>query len=326
MIERADAAQAAALRRAELIYAQARGEVSDRLWQAALGSGDHGATRDPAVRSAQGMSLDTLLALTMPDDVDRQRSSRAFRRARATPGAEPLDLAAPPPLASAGPARTDLGVNAGMTDIVEAAAARTGIPAPALAAIVNAEAAKDGAGRWQVFSRNPRSSAAGLGQFLSSTWKDEAERAGTWLNDLCHTRGWINDSGKLTAPRSQLLALRYDPEASINAIADYARANVARLRAAGVPVGAQLDDIARAAYFAHHLGIGDAIKFLQGGLPAPRARHLLSAQIGDGAASRRIAELGDPVAAHRAWLLGFVGSNIRPARFAALGEPTRHRG
>ena len=46
-------------------------------------------------------------------------------------------------------------------------------------------------GRWQVMSRNPRSSAAGLGQFLSGTWIGEAQRKGTYLNEVARTRGWI---------------------------------------------------------------------------------------------------------------------------------------
>ncbi|WP_343052909.1 peptidoglycan-binding protein [Sphingobium boeckii] len=322
MIGRVDHAQEAAMRRAELIYAQARSELSTRLWQAALGAGDGSYARTPKMeRSAQGVSLDSLMALMMARDADDAAPARRASQTKAEPLAIPTKAEPVVPAARAVAAErpAGLGVNAGFTNILQASAVRTGIPAPALAAIVNAEAAKDEDGRWRVYSRNPRSSAAGLGQFLSGTWRGEAERSGTWLNSLCIARGWVDGRGKvIKEARSQLLALRYDPEASINAIADYAKGNLDRLRSAGVHVGQGLDDIAQAAYFGHHLGIGDAIKFMKGGLQAGRARRLLDAQIGNGAANRRIAETGDAVSAHRNWLLGFVGRNIRPARFAAL--------
>ena len=68
-------------------------------------------------------------------------------------------------------------------------------------------------------------------------------------------------------------------------------------------------------YLGHHLGRRDAIRFLRGGLVPERARKLLNAQIGTGSASRRIAEAGNAAAAHRVWLLDYVGRNIRPERF-----------
>jgi hypothetical protein len=117
--------------------------------------------------------------------------------------------------------------------------------------------------------------------------------------------------------RSELLALRYDPGASIQATADYARGNLDRLRRAGVAVGDSMEGVAHAAYLGHHLGVGDAIKFMKGGLDASRARLLLSAQVGAAAAGQRIAAAGDATDAHRAWLLNYVGRNVRPARFDA---------
>lgn len=322
MIGHVDHGPEAAARRAALIYAQARNELSNRLWQAALGTNDQGFARaSKPERSAQGVSLDTLMALMMARDADGNAPVRAPKEARMPSAAAPSDVErARAPISAAGAERpAGLGVNAGFAGMLAAAAERTGIPAPALAAIVNAEAAKARDGRWQIYSRNPRSSAAGLGQFLSSTWKGEAERSGTWLNRTCQSRGWIDARGRvIKEARSQLLAMRYDPEASINAIADYAKGNLDRLRSAGVQIGTGLDAIAQAAYFGHHLGIGDAIKFMKGGLSGGRARRLLDAQIGNGAASRRIADAGDATSAHRNWLLGYVGRNIRTARFAAL--------
>jgi hypothetical protein len=201
---------------------------------------------------------------------------------------------------------------------LEAAAARTGIPAAALTAIVDAEAAKARDGSWKTFSRNPRSSAAGLGQFLSGTWVGEAERSGTWLNATAKNRGWIGANGKVApGARSELLSLRYDAEASINATADYARANLDRLRKAGVASANGVDGIAHAAYLGHHLGIGDAVKFLRHGLDPSRARTLLHAQVGSASAERRIAQVGSAAGAHRSWLMNYVERNVRPDRFQA---------
>ncbi|MFD1961440.1 hypothetical protein ACFSHP_24700 [Novosphingobium panipatense] len=87
------------------------------------------------------------------------------------------------------------------------------------------------------------------------------------------------------------------------------------LRKAGVPIESGVADIARAAYLGHHLGFGDARRFLAGGLAPDRARKLLGAQVGAAAAERRIAQAGGAVAAHRTWLLGYVGEHIRPERF-----------
>ena len=182
---------------------------------------------------------------------------------------------------------------------------------------MHAEAAKGRGGSWQAFSRNPRSSAAGLGQFLSGTWAGMAETRGTWLNDVARTRGWLGENGRvLSGARSALLQLRYDPSASIETTADYARRNLDGLRRAGVSIGTGAATIAQSAYLGHHLGLGDAVKFMRGGLDANRARVLLAAQVGAGTASRHIAAAGNASVAHRAWFMDFVGRNIRPERFA----------
>jgi hypothetical protein len=315
--------------RAQLIYAQARGELSNQLWQAALGTGYAAVTpAGGAGRAVQGVSLDALMAMLMADEEDGTGRIGTPRAGKAPSGAAPAVARADPAPAMAGAAMQaagkqieGLGANAGLHDILSTAAARTGMPAAALAAIVDAEAAKDGDGRWLAFSRNARSSAAGLGQFLTGTWKSEAQRAGTWLNGVASARGWLDARGHLRSDaKSELLAMRYDPRASIEAIADYARGNLDRLNAAGIRVRPDVDGIAQAAYLGHHLGIGDAIKFLNGNISPEHARRLLDAQIGAGAANRRIAASGTATGAHRAWLMEFVAHNVRPARFAAARD------
>jgi hypothetical protein len=309
--------------KAELIYAQARNELSDRLWRAALGNGGADSPQDGSPGESAATNLETLLALLTSDDqpaltAPPSPAAAAPAAARTLPAFLP---AAPAPAettpVAAGPA-AGLGPNAQHRPNLEQAAQRTGIPTAALAAIVDAEAAKDRDGGWKLYSRNPRSSAAGLGQFLAGTWVAEAERPGTWLNGTARDRGWLTDSGRVAKDaRSELLALRYDGAASIQATADYAKGNLDRLRKAGVEVGNSVESVAQTAYLGHHLGAGDAIKFLKGGIDDRRAAMLLRAQVGASSAHARLAAVGDASSAHRQWLMGFVERHIRPERFLA---------
>lgn len=304
--------------KAKLIYNEAHSELSGRLWRAALGSADSSDDGVPAkaraaMTSGQGgaLGLDRLLALL---------DSRAHG---ASPAADaPAAVAAPgkaeaaPAGVAAAPLAMEDGPNARYAGMLDAAAARTGVPASALAAIVDAEAAKGAGGTWQPYSRNPRSSAAGLGQFLNRSWEGEAERSGTWLNATAQANGWLNARGQVKSEnRGALLAMRYDPRASIETVADYARANLQALRGSGVHIGEGAEHVAQAAYLGHHLGLGDARQFLAGGLSPDRARKLLGAQVGTAAAERRIAQTGSAVSAHRSWLLDYVGKHVRPDRF-----------
>lgn len=322
MIGRADLARLSAPQKAALIYGQARAELSDRLWRAALGDGDSRGAERVAADGGGEMSLDSLLALLEPE---RREAGAAPQPSAAMPGETFPDGSGDGARhgredspASDSVAADGLGVNARHLPVLTGAAARTGIPAPALAAIIQAEAAKGPDGSWQLYSRNPRSSAAGLGQFLSGTWEGMAERKGTWLNQLAEAKGWLDGGGRVvSAARSALLSLRYDAEASINTVADYARQNLDGLRRAGVAMDDSAAGIARSAYLGHHLGLGDAIRFAKGGLHPSRAQLLLGAQVGAARASRQIAEAGGATAAHHAWLVDFVSRHVRPERFAA---------
>ncbi|QCI80046.1 hypothetical protein E6W36_12600 [Hankyongella ginsenosidimutans] len=104
-----------------------------------------------------------------------------------------------------------LGSNAGYQPLFEAAGARTGLAPALLAAIVGAEAESRN-GAWDPNSRNPRSSAAGLTQFLDSTWIGEAQRPGTYLNGVAQANGWLTAQGRIAPQaREALLDLRFDP-------------------------------------------------------------------------------------------------------------------
>ncbi|MCX8476626.1 MAG: peptidoglycan-binding protein [Sphingomonas sp.] len=335
-------------KRAQVIYAEAQSQLSTRLWRAALGDGDSKDANETSPFSPNNMKMDSLLGLLgggseiagaqghcachCPCSCHNPTSAGATGATpdtgRGTTGAGTMDpeesrtatpvAAVSPPAGAASTGGLQLGPNARYAATFATAEARTGIPATALAAIVDAEAAKTGDGSWNTHSRNPRSSAAGLGQFLSGTWQDLAQTQGTWLNAYAAERGWLDGRGRVqTGNRAELLALRYDPKASILGVADLAKGNLDRLEKAGVRVRTDAETLAKAAYLGHHLGLGDAKKFLSGGIEAGRARMLLSAQIGSSAAEQRIASAGDATQAHRQWLLGFIDRRIRPEAFAA---------
>ncbi len=75
---------------------------------------------------------------------------------------------------------------------------------------------------WDPKSYNSQSAAAGLTQFLGSTWKSEATRGGTYLNEVAKQKGFVGVDGKIVAGKEKdLLELRYDPTVSIMAAAEY---------------------------------------------------------------------------------------------------------
>ena len=321
MIVAADMSRLPPSDKAAILYDQAHGDLAARLWRAALGSEDTGDTAASGTSSCPDMDLDSLLSLIMPKSASVPVPApptgfpAAIRSAAAAedPGTDAVQAEVLQEGAIDG-----LGPNARYASAIEAAATRTGLPAAALAAIVDAEAGKACDGSWKTGSRNPRSSAAGLGQFLGSTWQSEAERSGTWLHDVAAGQGWLGEDGRvLPAARSALLALRYDGSASIQATADYALRSIATLKKAGIAIGPDVSTVARAAYLGHHLGTGDAVRFLKGGLQSGRAERLLHAQVGAASAGQRIARSGDAASAHRAWLLEYIDRHVTPTRFAA---------
>lgn len=333
MINKAHLAQLTPQRRAEVIYAEAKSELSNRLWRAALGGADSdGDKKADAIKSP--FASDSLLELLaangrepachrqhLPEPALQQQAPVQPQGKQPSSSSDGIDPDAQGQGQDKGPplgAPCDLGVNARYQNAIADAERRTGIPGTAIAAIVHAEAGKHGNGSWNPLSRNPRSSAAGLGQFLSGTWEGLAETKGTWLNEFAKARGWLNGSGDVRSDaRAELLSLRYNGDASIHAVADFARNNLNHLKRSGLTITAETRDISRAAYLTHHLGLGDAEKFLKGNIGAGRARTLLQAQIGSADAEKRIASAGDATRAHRQWLLGYIDRNIRPDRFAA---------
>lgn len=323
MIDPTQLANLTPAKRAEIIYASARSEVNAKLWQMALSSDDddrHSASDNALGGLGQVGNFRSLMAILLGQQQDGE--SDTVEAPAAEPDTFKVSAPTPAPVRAepSASARADLGRNAKFEPIIEAAARRTGLPAAALAAIIDAEAGKLKGGEWNPFSRNPRSSAAGLGQFLSSTWVNEAQKIGNWLNTVARQNGWLDSQGRvLSDARHHVLALRYDPRASIEATADFARDNLKYLEKAGVNVGESAASVSHIAYIAHHLGVGDALRFMRNGIPEGRARELLAAQIGLAKAAERIDQAGSAKLAHREWLNGFVARQVRPHRFASLG-------
>lgn len=296
--------------RSELIYRNARAQVEQRLWDVALGAQDNPEGQAGVGVLASAKPVNPFLAPSIANYVNPNAATPNAADAIAVPMAAPAKSGAST-VSSAG-----LGPNAKFAGVLERASQRTGVPASALAAIVQAEAAKRPDGSWNTASRNPRSSAAGLGQFLAGTWMAEAERAGSFLNKVASEKGWLNAAGKVEASaRAAVLSMRYDAETAIETTADFAASNLARLRRAGVALGKNAEEIAKSAWISHHLGPGDAVRYLKGALSPDRAKTLLEAQIGKSAAATKIASVGQAAAAHRQWLSNYVNNHVKLPKF-----------
>jgi hypothetical protein len=244
-----------------------------------------------------------------PDAASGSLGARWLAALDAAVAARPRPVAAAPLSVSAdAPMPAGLVRLSDLTPAITRAAARTGIAPDAVRAVIGAEAGRV-AGRLDPAAANPRSSARGLGQFLSQTWLGEAARPGTHLNRVAAQQGWLDAGGRvLASARDALLALRSDPGHAVEAVADFAARNLASLRSAAAArpdLGA-----AQLAWLGHHLGAADATAYLKGALSDARAATLLAAQIGSAAANARIAAAGSAAAAHRGWLEGYLRRHI----------------
>lgn len=212
-----------------------------------------------------------------------------------------------------------LGKNEDYRKAIEEAETRTGIDGSAIAALIDAEAAKisSGAdkGKWKADSYNPGSGAAGLTQFLSGTWIGHARNTSHLLNARGKAAGLI-DAGNTVIPGKQaaLLKLRFDPLLSIVSAAEYGLDNLRYLEKKGViPSGIGDDQRARYMYLAHHEGPGGAVGFLGGTKVYTRANLVL--QVGAAAADAYIAKVGSANAAYRLWLKEYMDKKIVPSKF-----------
>lgn len=209
---------------------------------------------------------------------------------------------------------------------------RTEIDAAAIAALINAEAAKLPNGQWNKDSKAGTSSAAGLTQFLDTTWLGEAKKGQTLLNGCGREKGLVTAANAIVAGReAELLALRFDPRLSIVAAAEYGLFNLnALIKADLVDDEIGDDEKARFIYLAHHEGLGGAKAFLKG-TKAYSFSDLVT-QVGQSKAQAFVNKAnGDTTLAYRTWLDGYLDRNIQPSRFrnspeigpATSGEGTK---
>ena len=223
-----------------------------------------------------------------------------------------------------------LGSTAEQTAQVRAAIVRaaetTGVDFDYLLAQARIESSLDPGARAQT------SSAAGLYQFTGGTWLATLDRHGA-----AHGLGWAGaaiDGGRVSDPavRAQIMALRYDPEASALMAAELANDNRAQLQTAlgRNPDSAEL-------YLAHFLGAEGAKTFLEAlaANPAQSAAALMPQAAGanrsifyDAAAPRSVSGVMDLIrdkvgAAMEGGAMegGAMEGGFAPPGFSALTAP-----
>ncbi|MEA5103963.1 LysM peptidoglycan-binding domain-containing protein [Pantoea sp. S18] len=285
----------------------------------------------------------------------------------------------------------NLGGNMIYWDDIISASEQSGIIPQSIAAVINAESAKDSELVWKKESVSIdfekikqrklsrineglkeddvilyRSSAAGMTQFLNKTWMGETFRKGTYLNTNARNIRLIEDrerkdskgkvvigkdkkpimeqvinispdewkteselmnggylSGKSPYPPKATkliqnwLNKRFESIYAIMAAVDYGLSNLSLLEKFGFNIQ-ELNDAEKAKiiYLTHHLGIGDAVKFIKNTITEPSAKVLLTAQVGSRKAELRAKDNNESyVLAHREWLNGYINSNIKLLNF-----------
>ena len=245
---------------------------------------------------------------------------------QATLHAVVIDSANLPPAETPQSEGTDtltLGANERYRADIEFAADRTGLPKAVIAAVINAEAAKDANGVWDPDSANGRSSARGLTQFLSSTWIGEATKPGTHLNQYARDAGYVDGNNQVVDGHKQdLLDLRFTPRLAITAAAEYDHGIFSRLEREGrIPAGAEDQDLARYLYIGHHEGLGGARQILPPAGESPslsdsRAQQLFDANANDRTQQKYLQQNGNDVSqAYIAWLNDYIDYAVNPGDF-----------
>jgi hypothetical protein len=104
-----------------------------------------------------------------------------------------LGLATNDPYSSA---NLNLGVNQRYAEPIAMAAWKYGLAPQTLAAFIGAEASPNGRGEWDPKSASSMSSARGLTQFKTDTWKGEGERRDGYLNGVARGLGYLDKKGQ----------------------------------------------------------------------------------------------------------------------------------
>lgn len=198
---------------------------------------------------------------------------------------------------------------------------------------------------WNANAGNAESGAAGLTQFLASTWLGHVLIPGFYIHTQSVANGWVRkdtdaksrskwvfvlaDGQTTTAPYAKrrtddnvkkCLAMRMDPTWSINAAADYGNANLKLLERKGFKLAGLNDmDKAKVMYLMHHEGEGSGPLFISNTLATARGgiaelRRTFAIQLG-GNGAVKAGELidqanGDTEKAYRRWLAKYVDKNF----------------
>lgn len=211
---------------------------------------------------------------------------------------------------------------------------------------------------WNANAGNPQSGAAGLTQFLASTWLNHIMLPGYYIHDKCVAKGWVRqeaspkggkhwvfiltDGKTTTSPYSKrngdanvqaCLAMRMDPVWSINAAADYGAANLKVLEKAGFKLSTLNDmDKAKLMYLMHHEGEGAGPAFIRNTLGSLKGgteglKKKFATQLGtngvDKANEQILQAAGDVEKAYRRWLGKFIDGNFTKAERFFCSNPKK---
>ncbi|SPL72573.1 hypothetical protein KPC_3751 [Acinetobacter stercoris] len=151
-------------------------------------------------------------------------------------------------------------------------AKKHGFAPHALAAFINAEAAKKKGGEWDEKSYNQGSKAGGLTQFLPNTWLEMCANQSSLVGQ------YVSKNPKLSLDAK--LNLRFNAELAIDAAAAYA---VYNFKISKLPYQnlTEPSSMAKLAYLLHHEGAGGGRQFVQNSFSQERAKALLFSQIQD---------------------------------------------
>jgi hypothetical protein len=201
---------------------------------------------------------------------------------------------------------------------------------------------------WNANAGNAESGAAGLTQFLASTWLTHVLIPGYYIHEKSVANGWVKqvsdakgrkqwmfvlaDGTTNTKPYAKrqsdvnvkkCLAMRMDPAWSINAAADYGNTNLKVLERAGFKLSGLSDmDRAKLMYLLHHEGEGAGPMFLKnslatgrGGAAALRRKFVMQlGRNGEAKVDEHVkAAKGDVEFAYRRWLSKYIDNNFRQA-------------
>lgn len=192
---------------------------------------------------------------------------------------------------------------------------------------------------WLPTATNSKSTARGLTQFLVGTWAGQALIKGSYLNTQAMSRGYVveetqkhkkpgkkkgtfveTESKKLIIKdKTKLLAMRDEPEISIMVSVDYGVQNFKGLAKEDFKLsGINSSEKTKLFYLMHHLGLGDAVDFINNEIEEGHAKKIFSDQIGAKAVEERakLEENHSYVLAHRRWLIGFIDNHITPKSFS----------